>query len=262
MTRRELEQCGPHESFLLLSLVIMGCFGRRLPEQDDVQLPNQDRLSRDPLALTGWVDFRQHGEWSRRWALITGCGILVVYTETNLGKTYKLLNLKDLKMRKTAKGVEMKLVTCASRKVKLRIKGEEARHWAARIFQPKGKKLGHLSHTGHLPPKASGSGSESDECSSDQKSQGSRFSYSLPLSSSEESIPRLLKERSAAGKVHSILTNTSMSVSEKKEKLSSLAGSTREQRAKSTENLDDDWPAATCVNHVSEKKEPATKQLF
>ncbi|KJH44872.1 hypothetical protein DICVIV_09094 [Dictyocaulus viviparus] len=190
---------------------------------------SMDELCREPGAMCGYVEKALAlSNWERRLAVITRDGKLVIYKyylldicpgEPLMGKTYQLNKVKYLHLERFENGdIISRIKTMDGKRVKLKLTGEYATAWAAKIIHIQGAAVGHHSH-----PNKSYSHDvslKSDDgifvsvrtSSSQSDSNESKFSYAITLDDYSEPLHESTKgTRSVIIKHLRLVSNTAAS---------------------------------------------------
>ncbi|CAJ0598901.1 unnamed protein product [Cylicocyclus nassatus] len=167
-------------------------------------LPDQDEYCREPGAMCGYVEKSlSRSKWDKRLAIISAQGELIIYKEPLMGKIYELKKMKNMRLERLANGrIVVQIYLNDGKKVKLRLSGENAAAWAAKLINIKGESLGHQTHPNidytslqsRVPLRSETVKSQSPQekilgihRASPSISNNSKFSYSVTLQEGEES---------------------------------------------------------------------------
>ncbi|KAK6742096.1 hypothetical protein RB195_009764 [Necator americanus] len=122
----------------------MLCFKRYFNEP----LPKQDIFCRQPGTMCGYIEKGiSMSKWEKRLAIITPQGDLIIYKEPLMGKIYELDKLKNMQIERFETGeITVRIQTKEGKKVRLRLTGNEAAAWAAKLINIRGPTSGHHSH--------------------------------------------------------------------------------------------------------------------
>ncbi|WKX98852.1 hypothetical protein Q1695_014046 [Nippostrongylus brasiliensis] len=126
----------------------MSCVKRHYNEP----LPTQEVYCREAGSMCGYVEkCLSLSNWERRLAVITRDNNLVIYKEPLMGKIYELDKIKTMHMDRLPTGeIVSRIQTIDGKSVKLRLTGEDAPVWAAKLIHIRGEAAGHRSHPGKV----------------------------------------------------------------------------------------------------------------